>query len=45
MPGAIAQTGAAGENALLIAEHRCLAGLMYFDARGEGEAGGSAVAG
>ncbi|HWX88958.1 MAG TPA: cell wall hydrolase [Rhizomicrobium sp.] len=45
MPGAIAQTGAAGDALKkLIAEHHCLAEAMYFEARGEGEAGMRAVA-
>ena len=44
-PGVIFQQGAAGEALKkLIAEHRCLAEVLYFEARGEGEAGMRAVA-
>ena len=45
IPGVIAPTSAAGDALKkLIAEHRCLAEAMYFEARGEGEAGERAVA-
>jgi len=45
MPGPISQTGGAGDALKkLVAEHRCLAEAMYFEARGEGETGERAVA-
>jgi spore germination cell wall hydrolase CwlJ-like protein len=45
MPGLIAQDGGAGDALKkLVAEHRCLAEAMYFEARGEGETGQRAVA-
>jgi spore germination cell wall hydrolase CwlJ-like protein len=45
VPPAISQTGALGDALKkLMAEHRCLAEVMYFEARGEGEAGQRAVA-
>jgi spore germination cell wall hydrolase CwlJ-like protein len=44
-PGAITQTSTAGEALKkLVAEHRCLAEVMYFEARGEREAGERAIA-
>jgi spore germination cell wall hydrolase CwlJ-like protein len=44
-PGEISQDGAAGEALQkLVAEHRCLAEAMYYEARGEGETGERAVA-
>jgi hypothetical protein len=44
-PGPISSAGAAGDALKkLMAEHRCLAEVMYFEARGEGDAGERAVA-
>jgi hypothetical protein len=44
-PGNIAQSALVGDALKkLLAEHRCLAEVMYFEARGEGPAGQAAVA-